>query len=151
MPKPNSEDTEVVASAANDRKRRRTFSAEEKVRILREADACTERGQLGELLRREGVYGSHLTAWRAQLAQSGRDGLEPKRRGPKPTKDAKDKLLAQQEKRIAKLEKELRISKALLEMQGKAREILALAQAGIDEETEGGSQNSSKSAHRESR
>jgi hypothetical protein len=65
--------------------------------------------------------------------------------------DAKDKLLAQKEKRIAKLEKELRISKALLEMQGKAREILALAQAGIDEETEGSSQDSSRSDRRKSR
>ena len=102
MPKPKSKKTEVVASPDNDRRQRRRFSAEEKARILKEADACTERGELGELLRREGIYSSHLANWRAQRDQQGQAGLEPKRPGPKPTKDAKDRRIEQLEKRIAK-------------------------------------------------
>ncbi|RMF57075.1 MAG: hypothetical protein D6746_11590, partial [Bacteroidetes bacterium] len=65
MPKPTNHKTEVIAAAENDRRQRRRFSAEEKERILREADACTERGELAQLLRREGLYSSHLAAWRA--------------------------------------------------------------------------------------
>ena len=56
VPKPKTQATEVVAKPQNDRRQRRKFSDEEKERILTEADACTERGQLGELLRREGIY-----------------------------------------------------------------------------------------------
>jgi transposase-like protein len=66
-------DPEVVPKAS-----RRTFTASYKLRILREADAC-ERGQIGALLRREGLYASHLTDWRLAAAA----GLEPAQRGPK--------------------------------------------------------------------
>lgn len=66
MPKPKTNpETEVVPTRQNDRRQRRRFSAEEKARILAEADACTERGQLGKLMHREGIYSSHLTNWRA--------------------------------------------------------------------------------------
>ncbi len=150
MPKPKSMATEVVASPENDRRQRRHFSAEEKARILAEADAC-ERGQLGELLRREGIYSSHLTHWRAQLRQRGVEGLEPAKPGRKPTRDPKDRRIAELEKRTARLEKELRISKALIELQEKAHEILGIALPRIEEATEDGSLSSSSSAPRRSR
>ena len=124
---------EVEASPEHDRRQRRRFSAEYKERILREADACTERGALGELLRREGIYSSQLSDWRAQREQQGRSGLEAKRPGPKPSKDAKDRQIAELEKRNAKLEKELRISKALIDVSsaptGAPRSPSAAAQA----------------------
>ena len=63
---------------------RRRFSAEYKQRILAEADACTERGQIGALLRREGLYSSHLDKWRTQRARGVLQALTPHKRGPKP-------------------------------------------------------------------
>ena len=56
---------------------RRRFNTEYKLRILSEADACTERGQLGALLRREGLYSSHLEKWREQRARCGVTGCNP--------------------------------------------------------------------------
>ena len=150
MPKPKTE-TEVIAAPKHDRRQRRRFTPEERLRILQEADACTARGELGELLRREGIYSSQLSGWRAQLEREGRDGLEAKRPGPKPSKDSKDRLIEEQNKRIAKLEKELRISKALIELQEKAHEILGMALPGIDDTTLDGSSSSSDSATRRSR
>ena len=151
MPKPKSKKTEVVASPDNDRRQRRRFSAEQKARILKEADACTERGELGELLRREGIYSSHLANWRAQREQQGQAGLEPKRPGPKPAKDANQRRIEQQEKRIAKLEKELRISKGLIDLQIKAHEILGIALPRVEDAEIDASSRSSNSAKRRSR
>ena len=64
---------------------RRRFTAEYKIRMLLEADRCTEAGQLGVLLRREGLYSSNLNTWRRQREQGMLAGLAPKRRGPKPS------------------------------------------------------------------
>ena len=72
-------DPELVEKA-----RRRKFTAEYKLSIVAEADACTRPGELGALLRREGLYSSHLTTWRAQRDRAALDGLEPKPRGPRP-------------------------------------------------------------------
>ena len=151
MPKPKNSDQEVVASSEHDRRQRRRFSTEYKERILREADACVDRGSLGELLRREGLYSSLLSVWRAQRKQEGLAGLETKRPGPKPSRDAKDRLIEQQNDRIARLEKELRISRALIELQEKAHEILGIALPRIDDNNEDGSSSSSNSAPRRSR
>jgi transposase len=152
VPKPKTDpETEVVPTRQNDRRQRRRFSAEEKARILAEAEACTERGQLGELLHREGIYSSHLTNWRAQLEREGVAGLAVKRPGPKPQRDDKDRLIEKLAKKNAKLEKELRISKALIEMQIKAHEILGIALPRIEDATEDDSSSSSNSAPRRSR
>jgi transposase len=80
--KSNVPDPEVVPRA-----KRRRFSAEYKLRILEEADACSERGQIGSLLRREGLYSSHLTTWRRQREQGQLEALSPKKRGRKPSVD----------------------------------------------------------------
>jgi len=150
VPKPKSKKTEVVASPEHDRRQRRRFPPDVRERILGEADACTERGQLGELLRREGIYSSQLSGWRAAHKREGQAGLQDKRPGPKPAKDAKDRVIEQLEKRNVKLEKELRISKALIELQKKAHEILGLALPG-NEDVEDTSPNSSSSAPKRSR
>ncbi len=67
---------------------RRTFTAKYKLRILEEADQCTELGQIGALLRREGLYSSNLTTWRRQREKGQIGALSPKKRGPKPDPDA---------------------------------------------------------------
>jgi transposase len=72
-------DPELVEKA-----RRRKFTAAYKLSIVAEADGCTRPGELGALLRREGLYSSHLTTWRAQRDRAALDGLEPRARGPKP-------------------------------------------------------------------
>lgn len=151
VPKPRNAKTEVVATPENDRRQRRRFSAAEKARILAEADACTERGQLSELLRREGLYSSHLSTWRAQRKQAGLAGLDSKKTGRKPSKDAKDRLIEEQARRIAELERETRIQKGLIDLQRKAHEILGVALPGIEDTSDDDSPSSSSSARRRSR
>jgi transposase-like protein len=138
MPKPPTErkPTEVVADASNDRRQRRRFSKEHKLRILDEADACTERGQLAALLRREGIYSSHLTQWRQQLRAHGEAGLEPKPVGRKPSRDEKDRRIDELERKQAKLERELLIARKVIELQGKAHEILGAALPRIEDDEE---------------
>lgn len=67
---------------------RRKFSAEYKLRILAEADRCTERGQIGALLRREGLYSSHLDKWRRQRERGALQALGAQKRGRKPDPQA---------------------------------------------------------------
>jgi transposase len=74
-------DPEVTATP------RRQFSAKEKLRILEEADACIELGELGALVRREGIYSSYLSRWRRARDRGQLDGLNGKKRGPKKTAD----------------------------------------------------------------
>lgn len=151
VPKSKTKKTEVVASAANDRPQRRRFTAEDKERILNEADACTERGQLGELLRREGIYSSHLSKWRIRREQQGRDGLEAKKPGRRASKDAKDRRIEQLERENARLERENRIQEGLIDLQRKAHEILGVALPRVEDNTDGGSSSSSDSVRRKSR
>ena len=89
-------DSEVV-----EKPKRRRFTADYKQRILDEADACKEAGQLGSLLRREGLYSSHLAAWRRQR----KAGLQPKKRGRK-GKTPEQKRIAELEKETSRLERE---------------------------------------------
>ncbi len=68
--------------------KRRKFSGEYKRRILEEADKCTEPGEIGALLRREGLYSSNLTKWRRQRKAGGLGGLTPQKRGRKKDEQA---------------------------------------------------------------
>ena len=130
MPKPVSPEslTDVVANSEHHRRLRRHFSAEDKGRILAEAEGCTERGQLTALLRRERLYSSQLATWRAQLQCEGEAGLQPKQPGRKPLKDAKARRIEPLEAEKAKLERKLLIAEKLIELQKKAQELLAAAQ-----------------------
>jgi transposase len=132
MPKQPTNTTEVVAHPENDRRRRRNFSTEEKLRILAEADRCTGRGEVGALMRREGIYSSLLSDWRKQLRTRGEAGLAAKTPGRKPTRDARDRQLEKLEREKAKLEQELRMARALIELAGKAHEILGVALPSIE-------------------
>jgi len=100
----------------------RQFTAEYKKRILDEADACTTPPQRGALVRREGLYSSHLTAWRRQRARGILDGLAPKKRGVKPDPLA----LANAELRIEikHLEQQLQRAETIIEVQKKVSQLL---------------------------
>src|SRR3970282_642730 len=76
------------------RAKRRTFTAAEKLRILREAERCPK-GELGALLRREGVYSSHLTHWRRERERNQLTGLTPRKRGPAKRVDEQAQRLAE--------------------------------------------------------
>jgi transposase len=117
---------------------RRSFSAAEKLRIVKKADACIasgERGALEAMLREEGLYSSALSSWRGQLGRQGAAGLEPRKMGRKPKLDAKDRLNAQLLKRTAVLERKLHIAEAVIALQKKAHEILGIALPVLDDET----------------
>lgn len=102
---------------------RRTFTAAEKLRILEEADAC-ERGQLGEVLRRHGVYSSHLVSWRKQLRLRGSEGLGQQKPGRRKKRDDKDTRIAELEKKLARAEKKLSVAKSVIEFQKKVSAML---------------------------
>ena len=104
---------------------RRRFTVEYKARILAEADACTEMGQLGELLRREGLYSSHLSTWRKQRDQGALAGLTPKRRGRKakprnPLAEENERLRRENER----LQEKLRQAELIIDVQKKVSEML---------------------------
>ncbi len=114
--------SEVVAKAA-----RRRFTAVEKLRVLREADACTKPGELSALLRREGLYSSHLSAWREARRRGELAGLTPRARGPKPKPvDPRDRKLAEQAREIARLQARLERAEGLIAVQKKVSELLGI-------------------------
>lgn len=106
---------------------RRRFTAEYKLRILRLADACTEPGSIGALLRREGLYSSHLTVWRRQRERGVLDGLQPKKRGRKA--DERNPLLPEVErlrKENERLAQRLKQAELIIEVQKKVSQMLGI-------------------------
>lgn len=125
---------EIPATEVPEKPVRRRFSAEYKLRILEEADGCTEQGQLGELLRREGLYSSLLSTWRRQRDEGVLAGLAPKRRGRK----AKPKNpLAEENARLQRenrrLTEKLRQAELIIDVQKKVSEMLNIPLAKLDE------------------
>jgi transposase len=112
-------DPEVVPRA-----KRRQFSAEYKLRILTEADQCSQRGEMGALLRREGLYSSHLTTWRKQRDRGQLQGLTPQRRGRKPDPQATE--LARLQRENAHLRRRLEQAELIIDVQKKVAQMLGL-------------------------
>jgi transposase-like protein len=113
---------------------RRRFSAEYKLKILREAEACSHLGEIGALLRREGLYSSNLTTWRTQRRGGELGGLAPKKRGP--ALQAKNPLAA----KVVALEREVTRqtaratrAEALVDLQKKVAELLGMELGRIGE------------------
>jgi transposase len=104
---------------------RRHFSTEYKLRILAEADACTERGQIGALLRREGLYSSHLDKWRKQRAQGQLGG---QKRGRKA--DPQGAEIARLRQEVERLQGRLQQAETILAVQKKLSELLGLTPGG---------------------
>jgi len=114
---------------------RRRFTVEYKVKILAEADACTETGQLGELLRREGLYSSHLSTWRKRRDQGALAGLTSKRRGRKtkpknPLADENERLRREN----GRLKEQLRQAELIIDVQKKVSEMLSIPLKSPDRE-----------------
>ena len=114
------EDVQVAAKP-----RRRTYTAEYKRRILKEADACTAPGAVGALLRREGLYTSHLVVWRRARRRGELAGLAPKRRGRKPTPvDPRDRKIAELERQLAQMTGRAERAEGLVDLQKKLAALL---------------------------
>lgn len=125
-------DPEVVPTA-----RRRRFTTQEKLRILEEADACTEPGELGALLRREGIYSSYLSRWRRARDRGQLQALRSKKRGRKPPADKElTEEAAKLQRENERLQARLAQAEAIIEAQKKLSEVLGLApkENGNDEQ-----------------
>jgi transposase-like protein len=119
---PLANETEVTAKA-----QRRRFTAAEKLRVLREADRCTKPGELSAVLRREGLYSSHLSTWRAARSRGELAGLTPRARGPKAKPvDPRDKKLVEQTREIARLQARLECAEGLIAVQNKVAQLLGI-------------------------
>jgi transposase len=115
--------------------RRRSYTAEYKRLILREAEVCKEQGQVGALLRREGLYSSNLTAWRHQVERGTLDALSSKKRGPKARKPGPSvRRITEQEKEIQKLRARLRKAELIIDAQKKIAAIFQLSSDQKEEE-----------------
>jgi transposase-like protein len=119
-------DPEVVPRA-----KRRQFSAKYKLRVLTEAEQCTQRGQIGALLRREGLYSSHLTSWRKQREQGQLQGLRPQKRGRKPDPQAAE--LARLQRENERLKERLAQTELIINVQKKLSQLLGSGPAERDE------------------
>jgi len=106
--------------------KRRRFTAQYKRSILEQADACTKPGEISALLRREGLYSSHLSNWREARETGEPAALEPKKRGRKPkTSDPRDTRIAELERQLAKETARRKRAEGLVELQKKAAAILS--------------------------
>jgi len=113
-------DPEVVPKA-----KRRQFTAEYKLRIVREADAGTEPGQIGSLLRREGLYSSYLSTWRRQREEGQLQALSSKKRGRK-GQDPSAEELAQLQRENERLRARLEQAEIIIDVQKKLSKLLGL-------------------------
>jgi transposase len=120
-PGPARLDPEVLAKAA-----RRHFNAEYKQRILREVDRCRDEGAIGALLRREGLYSSHLTTWRRQRDQAVQAALAPQKRGPKPTRNPLVEEMEKLRRENARLAQQLEKAEIIIDVQKKVSSLLGL-------------------------
>ena len=122
-------ETEVTEKAS-----RRRFTAAYKSRIVREAERCKKNGELGALLRREGLYSSLVSRWRRQAEQGGLVSLAPKKRGPvAKLVDERDKRIVQLERELAKERRRSERAEALVGVQKKVAELLGIALPESDE------------------
>ena len=121
-------EVEVAEKAA-----RRRFSAEYKRRVLKEADACGP-GEIGALLRREGLYSSHLSVWRAARERGEIAGLAPKKRGPKAAPpDPRDRKIVELERETRRWQARLERAEALVDLQKKVSMLLGIVLPESDE------------------
>lgn len=113
-------DPEVVAKPV-----RRRFTAEYKQHILQEAEACTQSGERGALLRREGLYSSHLNTWRGQRDRGALQGLKPAKRGRQADPQAAEiaRLIRENERLKAQLER----AELIIDVQKKVSQMLGLS------------------------
>ena len=113
-------DPEVAAKP-----KRRQFTAAYRLRILEEADGCTTSGEIGQLLRREGLYSSHLSNWRKAQREGSLAALASKKRGAKAkARNPLEPKVRELESKVARLEKELHQAHTILDVQEKVAGLL---------------------------
>ena len=121
-------DPEVVPLAE-----RRRFTAGEKLRILEEAEGCTDPGEIGALLRREGIYSSYLSRWRQARDRGQLTALGAQQRGPRPAADAAlVREVARLQRENRGLEARLEQAEAIIEVQKKLSELLGLSRGEME-------------------
>lgn len=133
MPKPTTDrpETQVTPDPVLEKRTRRFFSAEDKLRILAAADAC-KHGELGALLRKEKIYHNQLSQWRKEYADHGVAGLSKSAPGPKSTRTAEQRRIEQLEKENKRLNRKLEIANDCLSLQKKALSMLDRVNTGKD-------------------
>jgi transposase len=133
MPKPISKphDTQITPDPTLEKRTRRRFNAEYKLRILAEADAC-KYGELGSLLRREKLYSSQLTDWRREFAANGVSGLSKSSPGPVASRTPDQRRVEQLEKEVSRLNRKLEVANDCLDLQKKALSMLDRMNNGSD-------------------
>lgn len=131
MPKPKADlpDTQVIPEPTLEKRSRRAFTTDYKLRIVAEADNCAY-GQLGALLRRENIYSSQIREWRQELATHGVEKLSKTQPGPAPIKTLDARRVEQLEKENSRLRKRLQMTEDCLDLQKKALSMLDQANTG---------------------
>ena len=112
------------------------FSASYKIRIVREADACTQIGEIGALLRREGLYSSQLTDWRRQYHKGIEAALTDDKRGRKPTRNPLTDEVERLQRELDRTQKKLKRAETIIEFQKNLCEILGISPASVSIEGE---------------
>jgi transposase-like protein len=112
---------------------RRKFTANYKQRVLEEADACREQGEIGALLRREGLYSSYLKNWRRERDEAIRNGLRAKKRGRKPMKNPLTDEVKRLERENLRLKRELEQAKLIIDIQKKTSQLLGITLTDVSE------------------
>jgi len=131
MPKPvqSQQETQVSPKPELEKRSRRRFTTEYKLQIIARADAC-EYGELGELLRSEGLYSSQLQQWRRELAGGGESALAKTQPGPRSALSPDQRRIQQLEKDISRLQRRLEITQDCVDLQKKALSMLDRADSG---------------------
>jgi hypothetical protein len=125
---PNKPDPEVP-----EKKSRRRFTAKYKLGILAEIDGCTEPGEVGAILRRNGLYYSNINTWRRQKQEGVLQALSPKKRGRKKRETSfQDRRIAELERENRSLSQKLKQAETIIEVQKKISEILGVHQPDSD-------------------
>ncbi len=124
MPKPSDTvETHVKPDPALEKRTRRTFTADYKLKVIALADAC-QHGELGPLLRREKLYANQLSQWRREFAEHGIEGLKKSAPGPQPQFTPDQRRIAQLERKIISLNKQIAVKDGCLGLQKKALDML---------------------------
>lgn len=122
-------ESQVTPDPKLEKRTRRRFSTEYKLRILAQADACAH-GELGELLRKEKLYSSQLQQWRRELASGGAEGLAKTAPGPAPRLTAEQRRIAQLEREVAQLSRKLQVAQDCIGLQKKVLHMLDRVSTG---------------------
>lgn len=115
---------------------RRRFSASYKARVVREADACREPGEVGALLRREGLYSSHLTHWRKDYRMGAESALSDDKRGRKPTRNPLEPEVEKLRRELERTTRKLKQAELIIDFQKNLCEMLGISPTGVSNDGE---------------